>query len=523
MDGQSPFSRFFTRRSMLGLLGLESFAILGLILALLSANSPQRQQPPTPAGAASSFPTIVPSFTPAVTVDPTQTQVTPTAPITTHAETGNWLALSMNDGGYAHLFAFQPQSLPLTRLTANPWDDITPAVNADGTKIAYSSRQNGFWDLYILDLKSGAQTRLTDTPEYDAAPTWSPDGLWIAYETYAGDDLEIAVRSVANPADAPLMLTDDPAADHSPAWAPDGRHVAFVSDRGGEDDVWLASLDQTDQRFTNLSDDPRLAQAHPTWSPDGSKLAWASTGAGYTFIDLWDSAQPAAQPVRLGEGLWPAWSPLADTLVTSIDEANQAYLNGYTRDGLLAFPSIRLPGNLYGFSWASTDFPVSLPANLQAASAYTPAPLWTDLPDPAENPTARSQVVALDGIEAPHPYLLDRVTPSFLALRSRLIVDAGWDVFAALDSAYLPLTDALPPRLRSRLGLHRPFLLDQLDHAERRLDQHRPRIYWRAALLARVCARILSRRLARRPAPQPFLGFERAQRRRPGNLRPGRR
>ena len=91
---------------------------------------------------------------------------------------------SLQEGGNFHLFAFSPQTLPLTRLTADPWDDITPALSPDGKSLAYSSRRNGYWDLYLLNLVSGSVLRLTDTLDYDAAPSWSPDGAFIAYESY---------------------------------------------------------------------------------------------------------------------------------------------------------------------------------------------------------------------------------------------------------------------------------------------------------------------------------------------------
>ena len=74
--------------------------------------------------------------------------------------------------------------MPLTRLTAGDWDDITPAASPDGEKIAFASNRNGFWDLYLLDLSSGDVTQLTDTPEYEGAPTWSPDGSFLAFEAY---------------------------------------------------------------------------------------------------------------------------------------------------------------------------------------------------------------------------------------------------------------------------------------------------------------------------------------------------
>src|SRR5689334_9877006 len=88
---------------------------------------------------------------------------------------------SYEEDGYAHLFAYIPGKMPLTRITAGDWDDITPSPSPNGEKIAFASNRNGFWDLYLLDLASGEVTQLTDTPQYEGAPTWSPDGSFLAF------------------------------------------------------------------------------------------------------------------------------------------------------------------------------------------------------------------------------------------------------------------------------------------------------------------------------------------------------
>jgi len=82
---------------------------------------------------------------------------------------------SIEENGHAHLFAYIPNEMPLTRLTNGDWDDITPAPSPDGKSIAFASNRFGYWDLYLMELSNGKLTRLTDTPQYEAAPSWSPD------------------------------------------------------------------------------------------------------------------------------------------------------------------------------------------------------------------------------------------------------------------------------------------------------------------------------------------------------------
>src|SRR6185503_16302650 len=145
--------------------------------------------------------------------------------------------LSYEEDGYAHLFAYIPGELSLTRLTSGGSDDIAPAPSPDGEKIAFASNRNGFWDLYILDVSSGEFTQLTDTPDYEGAPTWSPDGSFLAFESYVEDNLEIMVGPAEDPLSNAVRLTTSPASDHSPAWAPDGRHIAFISTGSGNSEV----------------------------------------------------------------------------------------------------------------------------------------------------------------------------------------------------------------------------------------------------------------------------------------------
>jgi hypothetical protein len=82
---------------------------------------------------------------------PTSTQSLP-ASIT--RESGDLFLLSLVEGDYAHLFAFSPGELPLTRLTDGAWNDLAPALSPDGKQIAFASNRSGYYDLYLLNLAS---------------------------------------------------------------------------------------------------------------------------------------------------------------------------------------------------------------------------------------------------------------------------------------------------------------------------------------------------------------------------------
>ena len=73
--------------------------------------------------------TVPPEST--VTIEPTGTQeFIPVAP----RNAQETVILSYEEDGYAHLFAYIPGELPITRLTSGSWDDVAPAPSPDGEK-----------------------------------------------------------------------------------------------------------------------------------------------------------------------------------------------------------------------------------------------------------------------------------------------------------------------------------------------------------------------------------------------------
>jgi TolB protein len=405
-------------------------------------------------------PTDSPTPQPTLTSTPEPAKVSP-QPISTLTLEQGLIILALDEGGNTHLFAYQPeeggaeQPLPLTRLTFGPWDDINPAISPDGQTVAFASNRNGYWDIYLLDLGSGGITRLTDTLAYEASPAWSPDNKWLVYETYINANLEIKIQSVLTPDDT-IQLTNSPAADFNPVWSPQGRQIAFVSNQSGEDEIWLADLDKSEeQRFQNISQNPNGKDTHPAWSPDGKSLVWVGEQDGMRTLLLQQlpitgdaMVAPSAQSRQnLGSGDWPVWSADGETILTVLQTPNHIYLTAYPAHYPgLALPTIELPGSVNGLSWGNTSLTPSLPTIYQQAAQVTSTPLYqpflTSLPN---DNGGRYQLSPLSGVQVPHPYLHDLTDESFLALRSRIATEAGWDFLANLENAYVPLTSPLDP------------------------------------------------------------------------------
>ena len=393
------------------------------------------------------------------TVEPTATEVFIPATPRNAQET---VILSYEEDGYAHLFAYIPGELSLTRLTSETSDDIAPAPSPDGKKIAFASNRSGFWDLYLLDMSSGEFTQLTDTPDYEGAPTWSPDGSFLAFESYVEDNLEIVVGSADDPLNNAVRLTTSPASDHSPAWAPDGRRIAFISNN----EVLVADLDRTDSgRFRNLSNTDLASESHPAWSPDGQQLSWASSSQeiGRNGIYIWDSLRDL--PAQwIGDGDWPAWNAAGDQIITTLSAPNSTYLTIYATDGKLLQPLTPFPALARGLIWANLVLPETFPSGFQQAAELTPAPLWAANGEPvSEGASGRWSLVNLEGVQAPYPQMHDLADEAFDALRERVQQEVGWDALASLENAFVPITTVLDPGFKEDwLYTGRAFAINSL-------------------------------------------------------------
>ena len=355
--------------------------------------------------------------------------------------------LSIEENGYSRLYLFRSLNSELMRITLGAWNDITPALNPERTRLAFASDRDGDWDLYVMELKTGDIKQVTNSTQYDSSPSWSPDGQWLAFETYENENLEIAVVNVDTGEIVPL--TQHPASDHSPAWAPDGRNVAFISNRGGDSDVWLANLDLAgDERYTNLSNTPFASENGPLWNRNGTQLLWSSTSqtVGFSGLYIWNADDPDRTAYWVGDGNVGTWNEAANQVMSAVSAPNETYLTSYDLTGKLLLTSIPLSGHVRGMTGGSVDLPDPLPASFTQAASEPFAPLWSPVITPAGDvPNQRWTVVQVANIQAPFPQMHDLVDESFAALRQRVSNETGWDALASLENAFVPLTTSLEP------------------------------------------------------------------------------
>lgn len=148
--------------------------------------------------------------------------------------------INVADGSFEDMpagqYAFSPVWDP-----ANPWR-VVSAVGGSG--------------LVATDVNRGTAEPLTDDPN-DRAPTFSPDGRFIAV-TYR-QDTHWDIHRLNADGSGRVRLTETPlwvtAVDKKPAWnnvapvfSPDGTEIAFLTDRTGRWEVWVMSVDGSNQR-----------------------------------------------------------------------------------------------------------------------------------------------------------------------------------------------------------------------------------------------------------------------------------
>ncbi len=151
----------------------------------------------------------------------------------------NKVAVSLSTGKNPSIFLLNHQFQRERALVDSSSIDVSPSVDATGTKLAFVSSRMGNPHIFLKDLRTGAVTRITYDGKYNTEPSISPDGTLIVFSRMMGGGHKIFVHDLLR--NTENQLTVGPGSDEQPAFAPDSYFIAFASNRGGTRQLYLTT------------------------------------------------------------------------------------------------------------------------------------------------------------------------------------------------------------------------------------------------------------------------------------------
>jgi TolB protein len=198
---------------------------------------------------------------------------------------------------------------------------VTPAAeralsNAwapDGRRIAYTRFDQGRGAVVVLDLASGSSFVAPGTQsDLNFSPSFSPDGRSIAYaRAEESGATNIFTADIAQRCCVQRLTVRGFADNLSPTYSPDGRRIAYVSSRAGPPQIYVMSVDGTDQELLAPFDfgvtGPSFA---PEWSPDGASVVFHREVSRSPQIFILDVASGRVrQLTSVGRNEDATWAP----------------------------------------------------------------------------------------------------------------------------------------------------------------------------------------------------------------------
>jgi TolB protein len=157
--------------------------------------------------------------------------------------------------------------------------NISPAVSADGSRVAMILSKDGWTDLYVCDLEGGGLKRLTKSPQDESSPCWSPDGRWICYASKDRERRSLSKISAngGEPQRIPIALAANPT---EPDWSPDGKWIAFTAQYR---DFAICIIPANGGDAITLT-----AGEDASWAPNSRTLVFARRHGGHYTLSLLD-------------------------------------------------------------------------------------------------------------------------------------------------------------------------------------------------------------------------------------------
>jgi TolB protein len=278
------------------------------------------------------------------------------------------IAYTQTNGGVAHIWTMNVDTLTRRQLTRGRYGEETPSWSRDGTQLVYAEdrlhRVPGLAALQIgpliviRDMARGTVRSVTPGWDLDETPASSPAGGRIAFVrtiipsgTRTGPPEEI--WTISTNGRGARQLTRNQISDLAPAWSPSGRQLVYqrARDSSARDwDLWTMRADGSAQRLLARNG------TRPAWSPSGRLIAFGQpTGQVrgcclLTDLTLIDS-NGTHRRLLVKNGGRPAWSPNGSRIV--FQRMNGGHFNLWiiNADGSGQRQLTNAPGDEYAAAW----------------------------------------------------------------------------------------------------------------------------------------------------------------------------
>lgn len=197
-------------------------------------------------------------------------------------------------------------------------NQVTPAINSNGSYIAFSSDVTGRADIFLqpLVLTEGKEAKpvqiFTGKDTANASPVFSPDGKRIAFVSNKDGSPKIYIMKIPGPGaklkDIKLELITRRCRENSaPSWSPDGKRIAYCARNANpERQIWIYDFEtKTERQLTQGKAD----KENPSWASNSLHLLFNAKDSHGTDIFLINLNQPEAVKITQGAGAkhFPSW------------------------------------------------------------------------------------------------------------------------------------------------------------------------------------------------------------------------
>lgn len=179
------------------------------------------------------------------------------------------LFLTISNGKTPNIYKMTFDGTLVKQLTDGPLNamNVEPSVSPDGNKIAFSSDRSGAPMIYIMNADGSDVKRKTFVGRYNSSPAWSPDGQKIAFAGQTDDHYDIFIMDVESGNISKITSAKKSngkyATNEDPTFSPDGRFVVYTSDRTGTNQIYISTIDGSEERAITKD---KFNYYKPRWS-----------------------------------------------------------------------------------------------------------------------------------------------------------------------------------------------------------------------------------------------------------------